>query len=268
MKRLIALLLMMFVMSNSHIAHAETVLITGSNQGVGLALAKGYAAQGWTVIATHRRDTTPDTLAALEKQFPGKVRAEKMDVTSDAQIEALAAKMKGQPIDVLLHNAALIRYAPVTDQSPTGGNRGQLFGTLDYQQLDDFVHTNVAGPLKITEAFIENVRASKQKKIIAITSAAASISKRPLGANHYWYYITKAAENQAMHLLSVQFEKEPIVVAMFHPGGVQVESFGDIKLPGFVSPEEAAAKLITTIGGLTKKDSGRFMENDGRDHPW
>ncbi len=129
------------------------------------------------------------------------------------------------------------------------------------------MHTNVAGPLKITEAFIENVRISKQKKIIAITSAAASISKRPLGANHYWYYITKAAENQAMHLLATQFEKEPIVVAMFHPGGVQVESFGDVKLPGFIPPEEAADKLIKTIDGLTKKDSGRFLENDGRDHP-
>ena len=248
--------------------HADTVLITGSNQGIGLALAKGYAAKGWTVIATHRRDTTPDTLAALEKQYPGKVHAEKMDVTDDAQIKALAAKMKGQPIDVLLNNAALIRYAPVSDQTPTGGNAGQLFGTLDYKQLDEFVHTNVAGPLKITEAFIDNVRVSKQKKIIAISSAAGSITRRPLGANHYWYYITKAAENQAMHMLTVQFEKEPITVAMFHPGGVQVESFGDIKLPGFIAPEVAADKLINTINGLTKKDSGRFMQNDGTDHPW
>jgi len=249
-------------------ASAETVLITGSNQGIGLALAKGYAAKGWTVIATHRRDSTPDTLVALEKQYPGKVRAERMDVTRDAEITALAAKMKGQPIDVLLNNAALIRYAPVEDQRPDGGNKGQLFGTLDYQQLDEFVHTNVAGPLKITEAFIENVRASKQKKIIAISSAAGSISSKPLGANHYWYYITKAAENQAMHMLSVQFEKEPIVVASFHPGGVQVESFGDFKLAGFISPEEAASRLIKVIDGLTKKDSGRFLNNDGTDHPW
>jgi len=246
-------------------AQAATVLITGSNQGVGLALAKGYAAKGWTVIATHRRDTTPDTLAQLQKQYPGKVRPEKMDVTDDAQIKALAAKMKGEPIDVLLHNAALIRMAPLNDPK---GNAGQYFGTLDYELLDDFVHTNVAGPLKITEAFIENVRASRQKKIIAISSAAGSLTVRPLGADHYWYYITKAAENQAMHMLTIQFEKEPITVAMFHPGGVQVESFGDLKLPGFVAPEVAAGKLITTIDGLTRKDSGRFMESDGRDRPW
>lgn len=249
-------------------ANAQTVLITGSNQGIGLALAKGYAAKGWTVIATHRREGTPDTLRELEKKYPGKVRAERMDVTHDDEIKALAAKLKGQPIDVLLNNAALIRYAPVEDQRPDGGNKGQLFGTLDYGQLDEFVHTNVAGPLKIIEAFIDNVRASKQKKIIAISSAAGSISMRPLGANHYWYYITKAAENQAMHMLSVQFEKEPIIVASFHPGGVQVESFGNLKLEGFMQPEEAAAKLIEVIDGLTKKDSGRFLKNDGTDHPW
>lgn len=247
---------------------SATVLITGSNQGIGLALARSYAAKGWTVIATHRRNGTPDTLAELEQKYPGKVRVEKMDVTRHEQIEALAAKMKGQPIDVLLNNAALIRYAPVEDQRPDGGNKGQLFGTLDYRQLDEFVHTNVAGPLRLVEAFVENVRASSQKKIIAISSAAGSLSIKPLGANHYWYYITKAAENQAMHMLAVQFEAEPLIVASFHPGGVQVESFGNLKLEGFMAPDEAAARLIRVIDGLTKKDSGRFLNNDGTDHPW
>jgi hypothetical protein len=49
---------------------------------------------------------------------------------------------------------------------------------------------------------------------------------------------------------------------------VQVESFGNFKLQGFISPEEAAGKLIKVIDGLTKKDSGRFLKNDGTDHPW
>ena len=51
-------------------AQAQTVLITGSNRGIGLEFAKQYADKGWTVIATHRRDTTPDTLATLEGQYP------------------------------------------------------------------------------------------------------------------------------------------------------------------------------------------------------
>ena len=40
-------------------APAETVLITGANQGIGLEFTKQYAARGWTVIATHRRRARP-----------------------------------------------------------------------------------------------------------------------------------------------------------------------------------------------------------------
>jgi NAD(P)-dependent dehydrogenase (short-subunit alcohol dehydrogenase family) len=166
---------------------------------------------------------------------------------------------------VLLNNAALIRFGPIVDRR---GSAGGLFGTLDYNQLDQFIHTNVAGPLRVTEAFIDNVRASKQKKIIAISSAAGMVSVPPRSADHYGYRISKAALNSAMRLLAVQFKDEGIIVAFFHPGGVQVESLGDLKLPGFVPPAEAVGKMIVTIDGLTPKDSGRFLQSDGRDQPW
>jgi NAD(P)-dependent dehydrogenase (short-subunit alcohol dehydrogenase family) len=251
-------------------ALADTVLITGANQGIGLEFAKQYAARGWTVIATHRRPTTPEELATLAAKYP-KVRVERMDVTDATQIEALGAKLKGMPIDILLSNAGLVRTDPI---DKPGGNTNQMFGTLDYKLLDDFIHTNVAGPLEITETFIENVKASRQKKIVAISSAAASVSVPPFMPNgspvpdHYWYRISKAALNSAMRLLSAQFKNDGVTVVMFHPGGVQVESFGNVKLPGFVPPEEAIGKMIKTIDGLTLKDSGRFMDNDGKDHPW
>ena len=251
-------------------AGAQTVLITGANQGIGLEFAKEYAARGWTVIATHRRQTPPAELAQLAARYP-KVRVERMDVTDPAQIAALGAKLKGVPIDVLLNNAGLVRTDPV---NKPGGNTNQMFGTLDYKLLDDFIHTNVAGPLRITETFIGNVEASHQKKIIAISSAAGSVSVPPFMPNgspvpdHYWYRISKAALNSAMRLLSAQFKNQGVIVVMFHPGGVQVESFGNDKLPGFVPPAEAIGKMIRTIDTLTMKDSGRFMDNDGKDHPW
>jgi NAD(P)-dependent dehydrogenase (short-subunit alcohol dehydrogenase family) len=265
----LALLAMVLTMGSTR-TPAETVLITGANQGIGLEFAKEYAARGWTVIATHRRETTPDELAKLAAKYP-KVRVERMDVTDFAQIEALGAKLKGQPIDVLLSNAGLVRTDPI---SKPGGNRNQMFGSLDYKLLDDFIHTNVAGPLKLAETFITNVKASKQKKIVAISSAAGSVSVPPFMPNgspvpdHYWYRISKAALNSSMVLLSAQFKPDGVTVVMFHPGGVQVESFGNTKLPGFVPPEEAIGKMIKTIDGLTLKDSGRFMHNDGTDHPW
>jgi NAD(P)-dependent dehydrogenase (short-subunit alcohol dehydrogenase family) len=251
-------------------AAADTVLITGANQGIGLEFAKEYAARGWTVIATHRRTSTPEELAILAAKYPN-VRVERMDVTDPAQIAALGAKLKGVPIDILLSNAGLVRTDPL---NKPGGNTNQMFGTLDYKLLDDFIHTNVAGPLMLTETFIGNVKASRQKKIIAISSAAGSVSVPPFMPNgspvpdHYWYRISKAALNSAMRLLSAQFKDDGVTVVMFHPGGVQVESFGDVKLPGFVPPQQAISKMIKTIDGLTIKDTGRFMDNDGKDHPW
>jgi NAD(P)-dependent dehydrogenase (short-subunit alcohol dehydrogenase family) len=248
----------------------ETVLITGANQGIGLEFAKQYAARGATVIATHRRATTPDELAKLAAKYPD-VRIERMDVADPAQIEALGRKLKGAPIDILLNNAGLVRTAPL-DQP--GANVDQMFGTLDYDLLDDFIHTNVAGPLKIAETFIDNVKASRQKKIVAISSAAGCVSVPPFMPNgapvpdHYWYRISKAALNNAMRLLAAQLESAGVTVVMFHPGGVQVESFGALKVPGFVPPAVAIGHMIQTIDGSSLKDSGRFMHNDGTDHPW
>jgi NAD(P)-dependent dehydrogenase (short-subunit alcohol dehydrogenase family) len=246
------------------------VLITGANQGIGLEFARQYAARDWCVIATHRRSSTPAALVQLAEQYP-QVRIERMDVTDARQIEALGARLSGVPIDILVHNAGLVRTDPL---DVPDGNANQLFGSLDYELLNDFIRTNVAGPLKITETLIENVRAGRQKKIVAISSAAGSVSVPPFMPNgaplpdHYWYRISKAALNSAMRLLSAQLEADGITVVMFHPGGVQVESFGNMKIPGLLSPQEAIGNMIRTIDGLGSKDSGRFMDNDGTDHAW
>jgi NAD(P)-dependent dehydrogenase (short-subunit alcohol dehydrogenase family) len=252
----------------SAVANAETVLITGANQGIGLEFARQYAARGWTVVATHRRDTPPEDLVKLQKQYP-KVRIERMDVTDHAQIDSLAARMKAdgkvEPIDIVINNAALKRTAPITDRQ---GNANQLLGTLDYELFDDFMHTNVAGPLHMAEAFREHVKTSKLKKFITISSAAGTVSVLPRTADNYWYRISKSALNQAMRLVSVDYQKDGVLVVFFHPGGVRTESFKNLNLQGLEETDAAVAKLVKTIDGLTMKDMGRFLKPDGTDQAW
>ena len=86
---------------------SQTVLITGSNRGIGLAFAGFYASDpAWRVIATCRRPEQADDLKALAAEH-GNLVIEPLDVTRDDQISALVERYEGQPIDLLINNAAI-----------------------------------------------------------------------------------------------------------------------------------------------------------------
>jgi NAD(P)-dependent dehydrogenase (short-subunit alcohol dehydrogenase family) len=246
-------------------ALAEAVLITGSSTGIGLEFAKQYAARGWTVYATHHFPQTPKTLSDLKTKYPRLVQIELLDVTRADHVAALKAKLKGKPIDVLLNNAAIKRMAAIRDRE---GNRGQYFGSLDFDQFDQFIHVNTAGPLRVIQGFVDNVRISRQKKLVTISSAAGTVSVLPNAATDYWYRISKTALNQAMRLVTVELRGEGITAVMFHPGGVEVESFQGQNIAGLIPTPVAVGKMMKVIDGLTINDTGRFLNNDGSDQPW
>ncbi len=145
------LLCVCLVIGLTPLAQADTVLITGANSGIGLEFAKQYAARGWTVIATHRRDETPSTLKDLVEKYPN-VRAERMDVTKRNEIHALVVKLNGAPIDVLINNAGVVILGGRDGawRGPGADVQGQNFGTLNYDEFDVFMKTNVAGPSMVT----------------------------------------------------------------------------------------------------------------------
>ena len=244
-------------------AAADTVLITGANSGIGLEFAKQYAEKGWMVIATHRHDTTPNSLAALSKQYRN-VDVRRMDVQSIAQVHALAQALKGRPIDVLINNAGIFSLKDWLDRT----NDNQHFGTLNYASFDQFMETNVRGPILVSEAFIANVRAGHGKKIIAMSSTIGSLSDPSVAVNAFWYGTSKAALNKVMVTLSAALKPEGIIVVPMHPGSVRVEKQASIKLPGMLETEDSVAQMITTIGNLTMRDSGKFILYDGSVLPW
>lgn len=250
-------------------ALADTVLITGANSGIGLEFAKQYAAKGWSVIATHRRDDTPDTLKALVQQYKN-VRVEKMDVTDRAQIDALAKKLAGTPIDVLINNAGVFVLGGANGQWNNAGAHydGQIFGTLDYQQFETFMKTNVAGPAMVTEAFAPLVKASRQKKIVSISSSNGQITGKPLCCGLIWYRTSKAALNKLMIQVAQVLKKEGVTVALFNPGAVRVEKQKDLEFPGMIDTPTAVGGMIKVIDRLTIADAGKFLQYDGTDQPW
>ena len=250
-------------------AQAETVLITGANSGIGLEFTKQYAAKGWSVIATHRRDETPETLQAVIDEYPN-VRAERMNVTSHDEIKALAAKLEGVPIDVLINNAGVFALggAWVGGGEDGADYAGQMFGTFDYEQFDVFVETNIRGPMMVSEAFIEHVKASEQKKIIAISSENGRITGEPLCCGLFWYRMSKAALNKLLVQLSAVLKDDGVIVVPLNPGAVRVEKQAELEFPGMLATDFSVGHMIETIGKLTLADSGRFVNYDGTTAPW
>jgi len=244
---------------------AETVLITGANAGIGLEFTTQYAARGSTVIATHRRERTPDTLAELAARYPN-VRVERMDVAQHAEIDALAAKLADTPIDILINNAAIWQ---IGDRNDPNDRAAQAFGSLDYEQFELFMRTNVAGPIKVAEAFFANVKASEQKKIINLSSLGGSNSLRARQPDQlFWYRASKAALNNVMRSLTTELQDDGVIVLLFHPGGVRTERLAALGSRSSLAPEESIGDMIGVIDKLTMADTGRFLYHDGRDAPW
>ena len=249
-------------------APADTVLVTGSNRGIGLDFVTRYASQGWDVIATHRRDQVPESLAALAKKYP-KVRIETVDISSLESIDALAGRLKGVAIDVLINNAARLSEGGFDD--PAVFNQ-QVVGTLDYALFDDYMRTNTRGTIRMSEAFIPHVRASVQKKIIVISSDAASISipdKRP---GMYWYHASKVATNMVMRKFARDLKDQGIIVAMLHPGFVRTDKSVPkqkiINMAYMIDLAESVPDMMDVIARLTIADTDSFLRHTGEHVPW
>jgi NAD(P)-dependent dehydrogenase (short-subunit alcohol dehydrogenase family) len=252
---LVAMLLLgLLQVSTSLAADAPTVLITGASRGIGLELARQYADRGWQVIATARSPKEATALIAIAKEHSN-VTIDALDVTDHAQIDALAAKYKGRSIDVLLNNAGI-----------AGGPEAGTFGKLKYDEYEKVHAVNVVGPLKMAEAFLPNVAASQQKKIISITSTQGSISRSTGGG--YFYRSSKAALNMVMHSLAIDLKPQGITVGLVSPGFVRTDFTKGIDLPIMISAEQSATAVIKVIDGYDLARTGTFVRHTGEEAAW
>jgi NAD(P)-dependent dehydrogenase (short-subunit alcohol dehydrogenase family) len=241
---------------------SPTILVTGSNRGVGLALVKEFAGKGWNVIATARNPQDATELNELAKANP-KISVDQLDVSSVASMQALAERWKGVPIDVLFNNAAILG-----DRNDTG-NRKQQLGGLDEELFDRVMKTNVYGPLKLSELLVENVAASQQKKIIGITSGLGSLTLMGKMSRFYYYQMSKAALNMGFRALRNDLQKRGIIVAILAPGMVDTDLLAESGYSGkALSPAESAAGLYGLVAGLTIEDKGIPVNVDGKPIPW
>ena len=228
-------------------AASGTVLITGSNRGLGLEFTKQYAARGWKVIATARNPETATELRAIATKSRN-VTIDTLDVEDVSSIRALAAKYKGTPIDVLINNAGVLGDMPK-----------QAVGSFDKKEFDEVMDVNVFGALATADAFLDHVAASGQKKIVSLTSRSGIISQ-PGRRGPSYYRASKAALNMVMKVLADDVRDRGVIVALVSPPPTDTDM-----LKQLIGPENASfqAKVPDAIGGLIKVIDGLKMENSG-----
>ena len=240
----------------------STVLITGSNRGIGLSLAENYAEQGWNVVATCRKPDKATDLISLKEKYDN-VNIEQLDVTSQKQINALAEKYKGIPIDVLLNNAGIL-----------GDIRDQVFGALNEETFEQVFAVNTLAPLKVSEAFVEHVSLSEQKKIVSMTSGLGSMQITANQSYFYFYRMSKAALNMAVVAMNASLRKQGIISALIAPGQVDTKLLAEsgYRGPNKITPDESAKSLIRIIDSLSQetinKNGNKAINVDDRVLPW
>ena len=222
-----------------------TIMITGASRGLGLEFARQFYNEEYRVIATCRNPKDAKELNEI-----GDIDVHSLDVTDDKSVATLADKLRGENIDILINNAGVI------------GQRDG-FGKLDYDIWAETMDTNVFGPMRVAEAFRDNVINSKKKQMIFITSRMGSITEAV--PNAYVYRSSKAALNMAVKCLSAELGEQGLIAVLFHPGHVQTDMGGQAAP---VTPQKSIEGMKNQIVALTHDDNGRFLSYDGHQIPW
>jgi NAD(P)-dependent dehydrogenase (short-subunit alcohol dehydrogenase family) len=236
-----------------------TVLVTGASRGLGLEMVRQYAAAGARVIATCRNPAQSPELAALVALYPAAIQVEALDVTDHSAVDVLSARYRGQPIDILINNAG--------DIGPRDPNRTRLheqqFGTMNYAEWRRVLEINTLAPLKVAEAFVEQVAASARKQMIFVSSTTGS-NVEGLYAT-FGYCSSKAALNKVVTMLAIALQSRGIVCAAVCPGYVKTRLGGDAAPLGV---EESITGLRQVIAGLTLERTGSFTRYNGQTIAW
>lgn len=222
-----------------------TALITGAGRGLGLELARQYAAEGWRVIGTVRNAAAR---ARLEKVG---AQAHIVDVTEREHVSGLARQLHDTALDLLFCNAGII------------GKKGMALGTFDYDSWEEVLRVNVLGAAAVAEALVDQVAASERKVMAMMSSRLGSIAES--SGMTLPYATSKAALNMLVKGFASSLAPKGVTVVALSPGWVRTD-MGGAGAP--LSPETSVANLRKLIGALKPEDSGKFFSHDGSSIPW
>lgn len=184
----------------------KTALVTGASSGIGLELAKRFAAEGYDVALVARSEGKLQELAAaLEAEHRVRAHVVAADLAQPRAAEALAAMLaeRGLGIDVLVNNAGYALYGSFTD--------------TDVGDELAMIQVNIVALTHLTKLVVPQMVARKQGRVLNVASTAA-FQPGPLMAV---YYATKAYVLSFSEALANELAGSGVTVTALCPGATR-----------------------------------------------
>ncbi|GAA1449432.1 3-oxoacyl-ACP reductase FabG [Nocardiopsis tropica] len=214
---------------------SRRVLVTGGNRGIGLAVARMFAAQGDEVVVTHRDGSPPDGLHGV-----------RCDVRDPGSVEEAVERVRRDhgPVEVLVSNAGITRD-------------GLLLGMSD-AEFTEVLDTNLVGALRVTRAVLTDMVRARWGRLVYVSSLTGLVGA-PGQAN---YAASKAGLIGLAHSVAREVGKRGITANVVSPGLVDTDMTSDL-----AGPRREALIGRTAVGraGTPEEVAAavRFLASDG-----
>jgi 3-oxoacyl-(acyl-carrier-protein) reductase len=214
---------------------ARTVLVTGGNRGIGLAIARAFAKQGDRVAVTHRGSGAPEGLFGVQ-----------CDITDSAAVDAAFTAVEAElgPVEVLVANAG------ITDDT--------LLLRMSDEQFERVIDTNLTGAFRCAKRASSKMLRARWGRIIFISSVVGLYG----GPGQVNYAASKAGLVGMARSITRELGSRNITANVVAPGFIETEMTD-------VLPEARKAEIIKAVpaGRLAHPDevaaATLFLAGDG-----
>ena len=240
----------------------KTILITGTNHGLGLSLTKLFLRHDYVVFAGVYKLKEDSQIQEIKDSE--NLHMIEMDVTDTKSIEKAAeyVKSKTDTLDILINNAGILCPDSYIRSSKS------IFEPIDVDAMKEVYDVNALGALRVANAFSTLLIKGDEKLLINISSDAASINTD--ASDWHGYRMSKAALNMAGALIQNDFVKHDGRVWQIHPGWMQTYMHGRHSTEANHSSDFSAEHLYKLIlnAESQKKDELVFIDILGQPLPW
>lgn len=180
----------------------RTALVTGSSQGLGLAMARGLAQAGAALVLNGRDELKLAAAAERLRAEGARVTTAAFDVTDGAAVARAVEKIEAQfaPIDILVNNAGIHRRAPLAEMTEA--------------QWREVLDTNLTSAFLVARAVAPRMIARRAGKIINICSVMSDVTRPTIGN----YAAAKGGLKMLTRAMAVEWAKHGVQTNAIAPG--------------------------------------------------